>query len=199
MEKVRNIPRYVNAIAVSQIIFDHSEWVSLWGYVISHKKMLRMDFILDFNTLNKLLRLSGETGDKVQMKLVEKFEQGLKEPTVLDLEAIFGQPQVFDSCRMEVSKTGMQDKEGRWRTDPNCLSVDEVFPKLQATSPLLAASYLYKQNLSKCNELLSGLYALYLGYKELGFDEESAIKNAELEDDLKFKMAYYAWEMKKAS
>ena len=199
MQKVKNVPQYVNAIAVSQIIFDRSEWVSLWGYVINHKKMFRMDFILDFNTLNKLLRFSGETGDRVQMKLVEKFEAGLEEPSILDLEKIFGQSQIFDNCRIEVSKTGIQDDEGRWRTDQNCLSIDDVLPKLQTKLPVLASSYLYKQNLSKCNDLLGSLYALYLGYKELGYDEETAIKNAELEDDLKFKMAYYAWEIKKVS
>ncbi len=197
MEKVKNVPQFIEAIAISQIIFDHSEWVSVWGYIISRQSRIRMDFMLTFDTLNKLLRYSGETGDKVQMLLVEKFEKGLEEPTVLDLEELLGEPQFFDYCRIEVSKTGIQDKNGKWKTDPHCLSIDDISPKLHSKTPVLAPGYFHKQNLSKCTEILSSLYELYLGYQELGFDEATAIKNAELEDDLKFKMAYYAWEMKR--
>ncbi|MGH2643988.1 MAG: hypothetical protein ACRDE2_08570 [Chitinophagaceae bacterium] len=199
MEKVKNISQYIDAIAISQIIFDHTEWVSAWGYLISRKTRCRMDFVLTFDTLNKLLRYSGETGDKAQMLLVEKFEKGLEEPTVLDLEGLLGEPQYFDKCRIEVSKTGIRNKKGEWETDTHCLSIDDVSPKLNSKTPVLAPGYFYKQNLSKCTELLSSLYELYLGYQELGFDEKAAIKEAELEDDLKFKMAYYAWEIKKNS
>lgn len=199
MEKVKNIPQYIEAIAISQIIFDHSEWVSVWGCIISRKSRIRMDFILTFDMLNKLLRYSGETGDKVQMLLVEKFEKGIEEPTVLDLEELLGKPQYFDHCRIEVSKTGIMNKKGEWTTDLHCLSIDDVSPKLHSKTPVLTPGYFYKQNLSKCTEVLSSLYELYLGYQELGFDEATAIKNAELDDDLKFKMAYYAWEMKKGA
>jgi hypothetical protein len=54
---------------------------------------------------------------------------------------------------------------------------------------------MYSQNLSKCEALLARFYELYLGYQELGFDEETSLQKADLEDNLKFKMAYYAWAM----
>ena len=41
---------------------------------------------------------------------------------------------------------------------------------------------------------LAGHYALYLGYLELEFDEASARMKAELEDDMKYTLAYYAWQ-----
>lgn len=197
MKKVQSAPQQVDAIAISQIVFDRSDWVTIWGYLIKDGTRLKMDFLLTFDMLNKLLRLSGDTGDKVQMLIVEKLERDLEEPTVLDLEELFGKAPYFDGCRIEVSNTGIQDEKGRWTTDSHCLSIDDVSPKWEVRVPALTSGYLCKQNLSKCTELLCGLYELYMGYKELGFDEESSIENAGLGDDLKFKMAYYAWEMKK--
>lgn len=195
MQKLKNLPRRLEEIAISQIIFDHSEWVSLWGYMTRRGDQNRMDFILNFDTLNRLLRFSGKTGDKIQMLLVEKIEKGLEEPSVIDLEEVFGKPQVLNQCRIEVSLTGIENKEGRWVEDPNCLSIDEVLPLLEKKGPGLSQQSISKQNFTQCLEILTCSYELYLGYQEIGMDEEMALKKAELEDDLKFKMAYYAWRM----
>lgn len=199
MQKVKNFPARLKAIAVSHIIFDRSEWVSLWGFLPRSSGNRRMDFILTFDLLNKLLRLSGEQGDRIQMLLVDKLEGQVEEPTLIDLTAHFGKPIVFDACQLKVSPTGIQDGAGHWRTDPACLSIDDVAPLLQRTSPVLSPMAACQQNFSRCTELLAKLYALYLGYLEIGFDEQSALEKAELQDDLKFKMAYYTWQMQQAA
>ncbi|HEY6083627.1 MAG TPA: hypothetical protein VIU45_09230, partial [Chitinophagaceae bacterium] len=53
---------------------------------------------------------------------------------------------------------------------------------------------LYRENLEKCLELLSTSYEVYLGFLEIGLDEDAARQKAELADDTKFKMAFYMWK-----
>jgi hypothetical protein len=193
------MPRRLQEITVSQIIVDHSEWVSLWGRTVWDQHPIRMDFILTFEMLNKLLRFSGQTGDRIQMLLVEQLERGLQEPSILDLEALCGAPLTLNSCMLSVSPTGIRDESGQWQTDPRCLSIDDVQPRLQKQKAVVSPNHLCHDNLGKCTEVLVRLYELYLGYLELGFEEGSALKQAELVDDLKFKMAYYAWQIAQAA
>lgn len=195
MENVRNLPGQLNEIFIGQIIFDHSEWVSLWGYVANGNHREKMDFILSFDLLNKLLRFSGQEGDRIQMLLVEKLEAGLEEPTIVDLEHTFGKPICLNQCRLEVGVTGIAEKNGAWKEDPACLSIEEVIPLIDKRSIQPSQHLLCRQNLDLCHEVLANLYKAYLGYLELGFEEEIALKKAELTDDLKFKMAYYAWDL----
>ncbi|HEX5555947.1 MAG TPA: hypothetical protein VFX43_22075 [Chitinophagaceae bacterium] len=195
MKKVESLPRSLDEIMIGQIVFDHSEWISLWGYMTHRGRKSRMDFIVTFETFNKLLRLSAEAGDPVQMLLVDQLEKGDEGPVIIDLVEHFGKPQCFDRCKIVVSNTGIMDENGHWRNDPNCLSIDEVRPHLETKTPAIALHSMYSQNLSKCEALLARFYELYLGYQELGFDEETSLQKADLEDNLKFKMAYYAWAM----
>jgi hypothetical protein len=199
MDTIAKLPRRLQEITVSQIIVDHSEWVSLWGRTRWENQLIRMDFILTFEMLNKLLRFCGQTGDRIQMLLVEQLEQGLQEPSILDLEALCGGPLTLTGCLLTVSPTGIRDEMGQWQTDPRCLSIDEVQPRLQRQQTEVSPHHLCHDNLAKCHEVLVRLYELYLGYLELGFEEENALKNAELVDDLKFKMAYYAWQIARAA
>lgn len=195
MDTIAKMPRRLQQITVSQIIVDHSEWVSLWGHTVWEDHPVRMDFILTFEMLNKLLRFSGQPGDRIQMLLVEQLEQGLQEPSILDLETLCGAPLTLTGCVLSVSPTGIRNESGQWQTDPRCLSIDEVLPRLQKQKTEVSPDHLCHDNLSKCTEVLVRLYALYLGYLELGFEEENALSHAELADDLKFKMAYYAWQI----
>jgi hypothetical protein len=195
MKTVKNLPQSLDEIMIGQIIFDHSEWVSLWGYAIRNGKKERMDYILTFEMLNKLLRLSGEAGDRVQMLVVERLEKGVEEPSVIDLAEKFGGPVRFAGCRIDVSPTGVEDAHGNWREDPACLSIDEVCPRLEAKSAAVSQPSLCRQNLSTCIDVLAVSYQIFLEYQEVGFDEAAALKKAELEDDLKYKMAFYAWSM----
>jgi len=205
MKKVKNLPSALHAISIGQIIFDASEWVSIWGFMVHGGSSSRMDFILTFDQLNKLLRLSGEPGDKVQMLLVtelERYRASLndgQQPVLVDLTEHFDGPVLFDTCRIEVSPTGIQDAGGQWRTDPNCLSIDEISPLIERAVPMLSVAAASRRNMEQCREVLIKLYELYLGYLEIGFDDDSALEKAELKDDLKFKMAYYSWQTRNAA
>lgn len=198
MENIRHLPEQLDEILIGQIIFDHSEWVSLWGYMICEGKKEKMDFVVSFELFNKLLRLSGEEGDRIQMLVVEKIEHGIEEPTVIDLEDKYGQPLHLNQCRLEVGVTGVEKKEGGWMEDPSCLSIEAVTPLIDKVQGQPSHQLLCRQHLTICHRLLANSYKLYLGYRELGFDDETALQKAELMDDLKFRMAYYAWDLEQA-
>lgn len=189
------LPRQLDEILVGQVIFDRSEWVSLWGYVAYRGQKEKMDFVLSFDLFNKLLRLSGKEGDRIQMLVVEKLEAGIEEPTIIDLEETYGNPPRLNQCRLIVGTTGIERENGGWVQDPACLSIEEVIPLMEKVQARPSRQLECKQKLALCHRLLSNAYKLYLGYCELGFEEETALQNAELTDDLKFQMAYYAWDL----
>ena len=195
MQKLKKGLRQIDHIGIQRIIFDRTEWVTLWGFILvdGHKKP--MDYLLNFERLNKLLRLSGEEGSRIEMLLVEKLEKKLEEPTIIDLEALFGRPAFFNQCLLEVSPTWSVDADGRRELVMSCLSIDGVYPLLGKKQQTLSSQTQYRQSLIACEEQLAASYALYLGYLELEMDEEAALRMADLQDDLKFKMAYFAWKM----
>lgn len=199
MQKLDNKPRKVDHIGISRIIFDHTEWVSLWGFKMTAGRPEPMDYIINFERLNKLLRLSGQEGDRIQMLIVEKLEHGVEEPSIIDLEDEFGQPVLFNHCLLEVSPTWSENQSGQWEQDRQCLSIDAVYPLLEKRKRTLSRQTKYRQTLIACEDILAESYALYLGYLELEIEEETALQMAGLEDDLKFKMAYYAWKMNQAT
>lgn len=199
MQKLNNQPKKIDHIGISRIIFDHSDWVSIWGFRLINGKKVATDFLISFDRLNKLLRLSGREGDHIQMLIVEKLEKGIKEPSIIDLENILGRPAFFNQCLLEISSTWAEQEQGQWREDKNCLSIDAVYPLLEKRKQTVSQQTRYRQTLLECEEFLSKAYALYLGYLELDMGEETALKLADLEDDLKFKMAYYAWKMNQAA
>lgn len=184
----------ITAIYVSQVIFDRSEWVSIWGSVDTDKGKRKMDFVTDFDTLNQLLRFSGQAGDDIQMHLVDKLEGELQEPSVVDLENLYGSPLLLNGCRLKVYHPREQDARGQWTTDRKCLFIDEVMPLLEKKTIVKIRKNLYRENLEKCLELLSTSYEVYLGFLEIGLDEDAARQKSELADDTKFKMAYYMWK-----
>lgn len=198
MQKLSQLPKKLDNIGISRIIFDHTEWVTLWGFRMQAGKAEPMDYILSFDRLNKLLRLSGKEGDRLQMLLVERIEKGVEKPSVIDLEELFGKPLFFNQCILEVSSTWAENNAGQWEEDKQCLSIDAVYPLLEKRKQTLSTQTQCRQNLIECEEILAQSYALYLGYMELDMEEEAALQMAGLEDDLKFKMAYYAWKMNEA-
>jgi len=195
MKELKQQPQTMDHIGIHQIIFDRSEWVTLWGFKVEKGKKVRMDYITDFDILNKLLRLSGEEGDRIQMLLVEELENGTGKPSAVNLDKVLGHPAFFNQCLLEVSSTWSKNEKGDLVRDKKCLSLDAVYPLLEKRQQTLSQHTRYRQTLLECEELLAKAYALYLGYQELDMDEETALKMADLEDDLKFKMAYFAWKM----
>lgn len=182
-------------IGINRILFDHSEWVTLWGFRLIKGRKTPMDYLITFDQLNKLLRISGKEGDRIQMLIVEKLESGIEEPSVVDLEAVFGQPAFFNQCILEVSSTWTETETGALEEDKQCLSIDAVYPLLGKRQQALARKTAYRHTLLECENILAKAYEQYLGYLELDMGEEAALQLAGLDDDLKFKMAYCAWKM----
>jgi hypothetical protein len=191
--KKMNEPRFmeIQGVAVRQIVMDQTEWVTLWGYRLGESEPQRTDYVMEFEILNKLLRLHADLGDEIQMIIVERLEEGVQGPQVLDIEAMFGMPAVLDRCRLKCFHPRRQVSQGKWEEDPRCIYIDDV---VAAAPKSPNKQSLYRQNFYKCVQLLVKSYRLYLGYMELDFDEASAMEKAGLQDDVKFKMAYYAWK-----
>jgi len=179
-------------IALRQIVMDQTEWVTLWGYQLGEQIPLKTDYVLEFETLNKLLRLHGDLGDEIQMLLVERLEGGLETAQVVDIEQIFGMPALLDRCRLRGYHPEQEVAPGHWEENPRITLIEDLVTV--APRPMDKKN-LYRQNYYKCLRLLIKSYKLYLGYLELDFDEATAMEKAGLKDEVKFKMAYYAWKI----
>ncbi|MFB6457555.1 hypothetical protein ACE38W_19960 [Chitinophaga sp. Hz27] len=51
------------------------------------------------------------------------------------------------------------------------------------------------RKIRQCVKNLERNYDLYLGYLELELEDEAARQEADLTDDMKFSLAYYAWQL----
>ncbi|MBV8254252.1 MAG: hypothetical protein JO154_16755 [Chitinophaga sp.] len=58
-----------------------------------------------------------------------------------------------------------------------------------------AARKAINKKIRQCVKNLEGNYDLYLGYLELELDDAAARQEADLADDMKFSLAYYAWQL----
>lgn len=189
-----NPPRQLQQIAISQILFDHSEWVTLWGFHYDGDHPVPCDFVIDFELLNKLLRYSGAVGDEVQMQLVSAIERGIEEPSVVDLQVHYGSPVKLDACRLHVSQAMEKTSDGGWRSSAHCLFIDAVHPRFEVLPPAVSTTISRDANLDLCVDVLARCYDLYQGYLELEFDATTAQAMAGLSDDLRYRMAYLAWK-----
>lgn len=184
----------IDRLKMGQIIFDHSEWVTIWGAVETEGCFRPMNIVISFDMLNRLLRFSGKKGDDVQMKLVERLEQGTEEPSIVDLEKIFGGPVELAQCRLMAYHPRQQLRDGSVQEDLSSLFVENVQPLLEQKRLLRRPRNQARQELDECLQMLAQAYELYRGYLELDIDEEEALQKAGLEEELTYKMAYCAWE-----
>lgn len=195
MSRLPSFPlKQFKEIQVSQILFDHSDMVSLWGSLERNESIVKMDYLLDFNTLNKLLRFSGKIGDEIQMLVVSCMENGLREPSVIDLEESFGGPVRFDKCIFRASHPKSESDNGVWKTDTSCLFIEEVQPLVEFSILKIPSQIRRGTVLKDCLETLANLYELFLGYQELDYDEETARSLTGLKGDWELQCAFSAWK-----
>ncbi len=195
MQKLSNRIKKTDHIGISHIFFDESARVTLRGFGIVAGRKYPMNYLISFDQLNKLLRLSGKDGDEIQMLIVEKLENGVGHPSVIDLKKQLGRSVLLNQCLLEVSTTWFETPSGQWVADNKYLSIDAVYPLAKKRKQTIALQTKYRQTLVECEEILATSYELYLGCLELDMKEDAALKMAGLDDDLKFKMAYNAWKM----
>lgn len=199
MQKLNSPIKKTDHIGINRILFDESARVTLQGFSIAAGRQKPMNYFINFDPFNKLLRLSGKDGDDIQMLVVEKLEKGIGNPSTIDLKMQLGYPVLLNHCILEISAIWTKDLSGAWIEDKKYMSIDAVYPLAKKRRQTIALQTRYRQTLVECEEMLAGCYDLYLGYLELEIDEDTALRMAELEDDLKFKIAYNAWKMNQTS
>ena len=177
------------AISISQIILDESNYLTIWGNIQTADGWKRCDFITNYDVLNEMLRYAGEHRDIVQMAVVQHLEDMQYIPEVVDLEARRGEAIVFDKMLFQLSRPRMQ-QHGRWieYEEGACYYITKVTPLPVEATPK------HDQQIDQCMNLLCKSYELYLGYLELEFEEAAARTEANLSDDLKYTLAYCAWK-----
>lgn len=177
------------AILIGQIILDDTNYLTFWGQIRKGDSWQRCDFITTYEVLNTMLRYVQDRSDAVQMIIVQKLESMEQIPDMIDLELELGKAVVFDNMNFRLTRPGHRE-DGNWieYTDGECYYIEQVTPLPSAQVPH------YVSKIDHCMEMLHKSYELYLGYMELDFDEESARKKADLADDLKYTLAYYAWK-----
>lgn len=178
------------AFRATRILFDDSDLVSMEVECRVDGHMQRTTFLFSFCRFNDLLRFSGESGERLQLRVSDKLVSEEKQPYVIDLTE---DPIVFTTCRLDLTYL----IEG----DHSCFSVEEVMPlslvqqarnlrmntadfggvNLQSDSTLNAALY-----------EVATLYRYYLGLRELNLSEEHAREKAGLRNDKLFRIAFHA-------
>ena len=176
-------------ISIGQIILDESNYLTFWGHVQQADGWHRCDFVTTYDVLNTMIRFVKDRSDAVQMTIVKKLEDMSQIPEIIDLEAELGAPVVFDDMEFKLTRPGFRE-HGHWieYTEGECWYIEQVIPQ-----PLVKTRK-YEKKVDQCMDVLYMSYELYMGYLELDFDEESARIKADLADDLKYKLAYYAWK-----
>jgi MoaA/NifB/PqqE/SkfB family radical SAM enzyme len=177
------------AISIGQIILDDSNYLTFWGHLQKGDGWHRCDFVTSYEVLNTMLRHVKDRSDAVQMTIVQKLENMRQIPEMIDLEAELGSAIVFDNMNFRLTRPGYRE-EGNWveYTKGECYFIEDASP----LTPQKTKQYVKK--IDHCMDVLYQSYALYLGYMELDFEEDAARQKADLTDDLKYTLAYYAWK-----
>lgn len=188
------------AISVAQIIMDDSNYLTFWGQVKTADGWQRCDFVTSYDVLNAMLRHAQERGDAVQMAIVQHLEDMRHIPEMIDLEAELGGAVVFNNMQFSLSRPGFR-QHGNWveYTDGDCYYIEKVVPVEKVMPQPAARTVAYQEQIGHCMDMLYKSYELYLGYLELDFGAEEARREAGLEDDLKYTLAYYAWQQEQAA
>jgi hypothetical protein len=179
------------AISISQIILDESNYLTFWGNIRKEDGWHRCDFITNYDVLNDMLRYGGHQNDGIQMSIVQHLEDMRNIPEVIDLQAGHGEAVVFENISFQFSRPRLQ-QHGKWieYTEGECYYITKVAPKPAVET----AAQEPQQQIDQCLALLGKSYELYLGYLELEFEDAAARLEANLTDDLKYTMAYHAWK-----
>jgi hypothetical protein len=183
----------VSAISIGQIILDDSNFLTIWGEVLQEDGTWRTcDFVTTYEVMNTMLRFSLDRHEAVQMMIVNKLETMCRIPDIIDLEAELGGAVIFDELVFQLKRPST---ELELYADNACFFIESVatYSKeihTETITPKDAAA-----TIEHCVGLLSDTYNLYLGYVEVELGVEAARKKAGLEDDNRFSMAYYAWQL----
>ncbi|AWO01047.1 hypothetical protein DLD77_04705 [Chitinophaga alhagiae] len=175
------------AIKVGQIILDDSHYLTCWGYLQTETGWRKCDFVTNYEVLNTMLRAIEDKSEAVQMAIVQKLENMEQIPEMIDFEAQLGKAVTFDNLRFYLSRPQFQPGSDYLEyTGDSCYYIRKA--------EYCSSAELYAGRIDQCMLTLHKNYELYLGYLELEFEENEARAAANLDDDMKYTLAYYAWK-----
>ncbi|PSL48831.1 hypothetical protein CLV51_101159 [Chitinophaga niastensis] len=188
----------MQAISIGQIIMDDSNYLTLWGQVQQNNVWYSCDFVTTYEVMNTMLRYNQEKHhhDAVLMTIVKKLEDMRRVPDIIDLEAELGDAVVFDNMTFHMRRPCLQ-QDSNWEAyaDEECYYIERVIPLPTVPTLPPAARTDISGKMEQCIQLLADTYDLYLGFIEIELEDEAARVKAGLENDKKFSMAYYAWQL----
>lgn len=189
----------MQAISIGQIIMDDSNYLTLWGQVLQDNVWYSCDFVTTYEVMNTMLRFGHDKHDAVQMTIVKKLEDMRRVPDIIDLETELGAAVIFDNLTFYMRRPCLQ-QDDNWEAyaDEECYYIERVV-QMPVIPPLPPAARRDSNDINEkmeyCIQLLHDAYNLYLGFIEIEVGDEVARMKAGLEDDNKFSMAYYAWQL----
>jgi hypothetical protein len=180
----------IQAIQVNQVMFDHSDLVSVECQCRLQNQLSKTTLLFTFSVFNDFLRHSGSMGIALQDAVSDKLLGNEQPPYTISLH---DKPLVFTNCKLDLAYLIAQDN--------TCMSVESVSPIsfLQQAQNLknnirdfgnvqLSKSGLVQHALYD----IASLYKYYEGLKELDVTEWAAREKAGLLNEKIFKIAYYA-------
>ena len=207
---------YLQEIFISEIIFDESESVTIFGYLPDQKndELVRWDFLCSFSLLTDILLFANEQGDYLIKTISEKLSTKLEIPTVIEVESVYGKPLIIDSLIFQVYKP-YEKENGVWQpVDDTCVVIDSIESKEkflfeksekyisklidgEITTDLLdEALGNLKQNpneeqLSDYLIILDNAFKYYLQLFKKDFTEKESRKRSGLNDELLYRIAFF--------
>jgi hypothetical protein len=186
------IPRKeeIQALQITQIIFDDSDLVSLKAQVRVGALIQSMDLLLSFQQFNDMLRFTGRTGEDLQLEISDKLNSNDKNLYVIDLRS---KSVVFTTVKLNISLLTGEDE--------NTFVVDDIQPLsfLQQAKNLKKNIRDFEMGKLENNRLLKSellriakMYRYYKGLLSLNINEQEARKHAGLENDKLFQLAFIA-------
>lgn len=180
----------IQAIRISQIIFDESDLVSIKGTVRIKEQLTPVDLLLSFQQFNDLLRFTGQPGEDLQLEIADKLDTNDKSLYLIDLN---DKEVVFTTVKMKISLLTNEDD--------NTYVVDEVQPLsfLQQAKNLKRNIRDFKLGKLENNKMLKSellriakMYRYYKGLLTLNIKDDEARRHAGLENDKLFQLAFIA-------
>ena len=180
----------IQALQLTQIIFDDSDLVSLKATVRMNDALDQIDLLLSFRQFNDLLRFTGQMGEDLQLEISDKLDSNDKNLYVIDLTE---KEVVFTTVKLNISLLTQEDKRTYVVEDVQPLSFLQQAKNLKNNIRDFHMGKLENNKMLKSELLrISKMYRYYRGLLTLNIREEEARKHAGLENDKLFQLAFLA-------
>jgi hypothetical protein len=180
----------IQALQLTQIIFDESDLVSLKGKMRIKEQIEEVDLLLSFKQFNDLLRFTGQIGEELQLEISDKLDSNDKSLYVIDLT---NKEVVFTTVKLKISLLTQEDNHTYVVDSVEPLSFLQQAKNLKKNIRDFHMGKLENNRMLKSELLrIAKMYRYYKGLLTLNINELEARKHAGLENDKLFQLAYIA-------